>query len=139
MRTRRQWFLYEWRKYRGLTQARLADRIDIAVSRISELESGRARYNQDLLERLADALNCEPADLLMRDPTAPDFWGSIFDTVRRIPVEDLPRAQAVIEALAPKVSAKAAKTARAREAGTREAATIAGDKPKRLRLKRKTG
>jgi transcriptional regulator with XRE-family HTH domain len=132
---RKKWYLQQWREYRGISQTRLADQIAISRSRISELESGKARYNQDLLERLADALNCEPADLLMRDPTAPNPWGTVFDAVRRIPVEELPRAQAVIEALAPKAAAKIAPN----PARAREAAALTGDKPKRLRLKRKAG
>lgn len=65
---RKQWFLKEWRKRRGYSQERLAEMIDTSKSYISELESGKRRYNQELIERLADALSCSPADLLAIDP-----------------------------------------------------------------------
>ena len=38
-------------------------------------------YSQDTLEALAEALMCEPADLLMRDPTSPDPIWSVWDRV----------------------------------------------------------
>jgi len=100
IRTRQKWFLRQWRKHRGLSQERLAERIGTTKSRISELETGRERYNQDVLEMLADALECEPGDLLMRDPAHDPSCG-IFETLRRIPEPDLPRVQKVIEAMAP--------------------------------------
>jgi len=48
---------------------------------ISELESGKRRYNQELLEGLAVALSCEPADLIMRDPSDPAGLWSIYDAL----------------------------------------------------------
>lgn len=61
-------FIREWREHRGFTQERLADRVGLSVSSISQLESGDQGYRQATLEALADALNCEPGDLLMRNP-----------------------------------------------------------------------
>jgi transcriptional regulator with XRE-family HTH domain len=65
---RRRHFIKEWRKARGLTQEQLAERIGVAVSTISQLETMKQGYSQPTLEAIADALNCEPADLLMRKP-----------------------------------------------------------------------
>lgn len=79
VRLRQKWYLKEWRKFRGLTQQRLADRIEMSKGYISQLEKGDAPYNQDLIEGLADALNCDPADLIMRDPTKPDAMWTIYD------------------------------------------------------------
>lgn len=80
-RERSRWFLREWRKHRHLTQDQLAARLETSKSWISELENGKRRWNQDVLELLADALNCDPADLIMRDPTAPDPIWSIWDRI----------------------------------------------------------
>jgi DNA-binding XRE family transcriptional regulator len=79
------WYLKEWRKHRGYTQERLADMIGSSKGYISDLERGERRYNQELLEGLAEALMCEPADLLMRDPSQPDGIWSIWDQLK--PVE----------------------------------------------------
>jgi len=75
-------YLKEWRKHRGLTQDQLAERIETSKGYISDLERGVRRYNQDLLEALADALNCGPADLLMRDPSREDAIWSIWDQAK---------------------------------------------------------
>lgn len=72
-------YLREWRKHRQLTQEQLADRIGTSKGYLSDLERGVRRYNQDLLEALADALNCGPADLLMRDPSIQDAIWSIWE------------------------------------------------------------
>lgn len=69
---RRRHFIKEWRKHRGMTQERLAERIGVAVSSISQLETMKQGYSQPTLEAIADALGCEPADLLMRKPPSKD-------------------------------------------------------------------
>ena len=94
--TRRATFIRSWRKHRGLTLAQLADRLDteleVAISegQLSRIERGETPYSQDILEAIAAALRCEPADLLVRDPATPDAIWSLWDTLQ--PVE---RIQAV--------------------------------------------
>jgi len=78
-------FIRAWRKYHGLTQAQLAERIGIDRSYLSNIETGRRRYDQPFLEAAAEALRCEPADLIMRDPTEPEGLWSIWDQLA--PVE----------------------------------------------------
>lgn len=78
---RRRHFIKEWRKFRGLTQEQLAERIGVAVSSISQLETMKQGYSQPTLEAIADALDCEPADLLMRNPTQPEAIWSIWETL----------------------------------------------------------
>jgi len=63
-------FIREWRKYRGLTLERLAERIDVTHGAISQLERGLINYTQPMLEALAVALSCEPADLLQQPPSS---------------------------------------------------------------------
>ncbi|UXN69929.1 helix-turn-helix domain-containing protein [Devosia neptuniae] len=77
--TRHRHFIREWRTYRGLTQEMLAERLDISKASLSRLETGKQPYTQDMLEALAEALMCEPADLIMRDPTSQDAIWSIWE------------------------------------------------------------
>lgn len=79
------WFLKQWRKHRGYTQERLAEMTNMSIGYLSDLEKGKRRYNQDHLEALATALQCEPFDLIMRDPSDPDGIWSVWDQLR--PVE----------------------------------------------------
>ena len=61
-------YVREWRKFRGLTQERLAERTPFTTGAISQLETGRTNYTQDMLEALAAALNCKAGDLISRNP-----------------------------------------------------------------------
>ena len=72
-------FIREWRKHRGLTQEQLAERIGMDKSYLSKIESGKRRYDQPFLEAAAVVLQCEPADLIIRDPSDPDGIWSIWD------------------------------------------------------------
>lgn len=75
-------FIREWRKHRGLTQEQLAERIGITKSYLSKIESGKKRYDQPFLEAAAEVLQCEPADLIIRDPSDPDGIWSIWDQLQ---------------------------------------------------------
>lgn len=77
--TRPRHFLKEWRKYRGLTQQQLADRVETVVSSISQLENGKQGYSQAILEALASALMCEPWDILHVNPLKE---GEVVDLTR---------------------------------------------------------
>lgn len=72
-------FIRQWRKHRGLTQEQLAQRVDVVVSSISQLETGKQGYSQSMLENLASALACEPWDLLNVDPSKE---GEVVDLTR---------------------------------------------------------
>lgn len=71
---RRQTYLKEWRKFRGLTQSQLAERLGLTQATIARIERGDIAYTQPVLEAMADALRCEPADLIMRDPGKSSAW-----------------------------------------------------------------
>lgn len=79
LKRRRRTFIKHWRVHRGLTQEALADRVGMSPGNLSLIERGLQNYTQETLEALADALQCEPADLLMRDPSDPDAIWSIWD------------------------------------------------------------
>jgi transcriptional regulator with XRE-family HTH domain len=75
-------YVREWRKYRGLTQERLAERTPFTIGAISQLETGRTKYTQDMIEALAVALDCKPGDLLSRDPNREAEVISIFEDLK---------------------------------------------------------
>ena len=61
-------YLKEWRLYRGLTQAHLAQLIPMSKSHLCHIEGFSRRYNQDILENIARVLQCNPAQLLIPPP-----------------------------------------------------------------------
>jgi transcriptional regulator with XRE-family HTH domain len=67
-RPRRPTFVRQWRQHRGLTQKELADRLETSAASISRLEKGDQPYSQETLEAIADALDCEPQDLISHEP-----------------------------------------------------------------------
>jgi len=100
--TRRPTFIRAWRQRRELTLSQVADRlsveleVNISEGQLSRIERGETPYGQDILEALAIVLRCEPADLIMRDPTQPDAIWSLLDALK--PVERL-QAVEIIKAL----------------------------------------
>ncbi len=64
-------FIKEWREYRGLTQAQLAERVGMTQGNISQLERGIQGYSVAGLNALAEALNCTTWQLLNVDPGKP--------------------------------------------------------------------
>lgn len=88
---RRPIFLKQWRKYRGLTQVQLAERIGIDQGQLSKIENRKRQYDEEFLALAAEALRCEPVDLLIRDPSDPEgiwsIWDALEPTQRRQVVE----------------------------------------------------
>jgi transcriptional regulator with XRE-family HTH domain len=85
---RRPTFIRAWRKHRGLTLGKLAERfsteleVSISAGQLSRIERGETPYSQDTLEALAAVMRCEPADLIMRDPTQADALWTLLDGLR---------------------------------------------------------
>lgn len=98
MRQRRRTYLKEWRIYRSLTQQDLALRLGVTHTIISKIENGKRPYSQGFLEAAAEALMTDPASILMRDPSSPDFIWSIWDA---IPETSKEQAIAVLKTFAP--------------------------------------
>jgi transcriptional regulator with XRE-family HTH domain len=84
-------FIRQWRKHRGLTLARLADRVGTTHATLSRIERSVQPYNQPLLEAIADALGTDPSSLLIRNPEDPDgiwtIWENAAPGVRRQIIE----------------------------------------------------
>lgn len=75
-------FIRQWRKHRGLTQEQLAEIVGVTHGAISQLERGETGYTQPMLEALAAAMHCGPADLIMRDPSQTEAPWSIWDALK---------------------------------------------------------
>jgi len=90
-------FIKEWREFRDLTQAQLADRSGLAEPTISQLENSEIGYSHRSLESLADALDCEPGDLLSRPPQ----HAKTHDILARLSPEELQQLVAVVKVLKP--------------------------------------
>lgn len=58
----------EFRKLRGLTLKELADKIGTTPQTVQRLETANMTVSTDWLEKIAAALNVEPADLIARSP-----------------------------------------------------------------------
>ena len=61
-------FIREWRQHRGLSQAALADAIEIDRTYLNKIERGKRRYVPTVLEAMAATLGCRPGDLISRHP-----------------------------------------------------------------------
>jgi DNA-binding Xre family transcriptional regulator len=59
-----QLFVRAWREHRGMTTEQLANRIEMSVATVSRLESGDKEWTSSQLDALAEALGCQPKDLL---------------------------------------------------------------------------
>lgn len=80
-------FIREWRKFRRLSLARLVNLLEddpktgrpfITPTSLSRIERGLQPYSQPLLEALAVALECEPGDLISRNPMDSEGLWSVW-------------------------------------------------------------
>lgn len=85
-----------WRKYRGLTQQKLADRIGTTKTRVSMKENGREPYDQYYLEALSEALGASGPDLLARNPFTSD---DLYSLIGGMSPEARKQALSVVRAL----------------------------------------
>ena len=94
IRERQRWFLKEWLKYRNLTYEKFAERLGTSKGVISDLANSRERYHRDHLWEFAQILDCEPWEIINRNPLEPPPVGieSIAETVQRIPIDERERA-----------------------------------------------
>lgn len=96
--TERRIYLKEWRKHRGLTQARVVERLDEiddpliprTTASLSRLENGSQPYSQRILEALADVYQTQPEYLIGRNP---EKEGDLLDFIR--PFNERQREKAI--------------------------------------------
>lgn len=88
-----------------MTQEALADRIadllgtSFSASTLSRIEKGKNPYNQRQLEAAAEALRCDPADLINRDPNDPAAVRSLDDYLKKASPEKRREILNVVEVM----------------------------------------
>ena len=83
-------YIREWREFRNLSLDRLVDRMSdpaadepfITKTSLSRIERSLQPYSQPLLEAIAAALDCQPADLIMRNPQETEAPWSIWESLQ---------------------------------------------------------
>jgi len=55
--------LREWRKFRGMSQAKLGEAAELSQAAVTQIETGKRKPNIDTARKLADALQCDIDDL----------------------------------------------------------------------------
>ena len=70
------------RKAMGLTQADLADKLDISVSHMSSIETGRANFGVETLMKITEILRISADSLLRTDiPEVSAIYAGDLDTL----------------------------------------------------------
>lgn len=87
-------YLKEWRKFRGMTQQELADRLDTSKSVISDMERGELQLSPKWLRRIAPILETQPGHILDHDPATLD--NDIIDIWSHIDLRDRDQAIRVL-------------------------------------------
>jgi len=94
IKIRRPILLRPWRLHKKMTQEELAEIVGMTKGHVSQLESGKQRYNQDHLEIIGSCFSIDPIELIARDPSEPE---NILVVWNRIPKEDRAIALRVLE------------------------------------------
>jgi transcriptional regulator with XRE-family HTH domain len=68
-----------FRGYRKLSQADFAEKIDISIPFLSDIENGKKWVSPSTLVRMADALNIETYELLKPETVIPDNAVNILE------------------------------------------------------------
>lgn len=76
------YYFKEWRTYRGYTQEELGEMVGVTGPSVSQLENGTQGFTDTTLESYAEALKCNPGDLLMRNPLDKDAPWSIWESLK---------------------------------------------------------
>jgi transcriptional regulator with XRE-family HTH domain len=81
-------YIREWREFRGLTLERLAERVGERIggfthASLSRIERGLQPYSQPVLEAIGEALNIDPASLLMRNPSDPEGIWTVWEQAKK--------------------------------------------------------
>ena len=89
-------FARHWRDYKGLSQERASEGLDIDRTTLSKIENGKVPYNQDLLEKMALIYGCDPSDLISVNPLTPRET-EVIRLLRHAPEPDKSRLLTMLE------------------------------------------
>lgn len=102
--TDRRTYLREWRKKTDLTQRQVVERLSLyddpllpqTEASLSRLENGKQQYSQRILEALAHVYDCEPHELLSRNPLIDN---QVIDMVAKLDARRQAQIAAFIQTL----------------------------------------
>lgn len=83
------WFLADWLASKGMSQADLCRETGFPKAKVSELVTGKSRYNRDVVNAIALALKIDPHELLMH-PADANRLKQLRETALRIAAENTP-------------------------------------------------
>jgi transcriptional regulator with XRE-family HTH domain len=75
-------FLKQWRRSREKTIEQAAEFVGMSHSQLSRIERRLQKFDQELLEKLAELYETDVASLIMRDPSKPDGMWSLWDQAK---------------------------------------------------------
>lgn len=98
-------YLKQWRKHRGLTQEQVVDRLAAfddpnlpqTAASLSRIENGKQPYGQRIIEALADIYQCEPHEVIGRNP---QVAGEVIDMLFALSESQRHQIKVIVEALA---------------------------------------
>lgn len=70
-----------------------------SIATLSRIENGKSPYNQRQLEAIAEAIGCQPADLIMRDPSSKDASWALSMEIAALPDEKRKAIFIVLESM----------------------------------------
>ena len=71
--------LKKYRNYRKMTQAEFAEKIDISIPFLSDIENGKKWVSPNTLAKMADIFNIEAYELLKPEGILPDNAANIIE------------------------------------------------------------
>ena len=89
-------YIRAWREARGMSVERLAASIGSTNATVSRVERALVPYGQDLVEKIAEALDVSPSELLFTDPARGPSIQRLLD---RASPEERARVVAVAETM----------------------------------------
>ena len=95
------WYLAAWRDHRGLTLEELAGEVGVSKGTLSDLERGTGqRWNRDLVDRAARALDTTPGFLIDVNPwTADASFTQRTSAIRELSERDQEEVFRLVETL----------------------------------------
>lgn len=97
-------YLKHWRKHRHYTQDQVVDRLAAfddpnlpqTTASLSRIENGKQPYSQRIIEALAEIYQCEPHELIGRNP---EVAGDVIDMLFKLSESQRRQIHVIIEAI----------------------------------------
>lgn len=100
-------YLADWRKYRGLSLRRLAERLErepgeelISVTSLSRIERGEQPLTPEVLHASAFALDCQPGDIIEINPLLDPELIDLMAVIRKLNPARRVEATNILKAIA---------------------------------------